>query len=517
MGPELERAKALIDPPQYKMRSVKPADVARPDFRLHPAALLALQRAAGNRAVSALLTPVQRKGGTPAPATKAKDVGWTDAEKTETGHKWNVDAQDVGEIHRIPLEGLTVGFQGKAASELTKESAAGKAIVLVPKSTSAALEPADAKLDVVIFLHGFTEDSGTRPFAGYRALDPDKSPKKAPKDKAADLRKGIDPTDVMPVPDVMPVRDVALDDAEGQLQDSGNPCTIMVLPQGGLYSEFGTAGGREFDADAYVKEIIARVVNKRDFLVTDKPPEKIVRRITMAGHSGGGIALAEMARVSTGNDAERKKAAEAGRVYEPEQSASSELTGDLVLFDAIRSVDVTAFEAWAKMRLDSDLAALQNIKTEPAAKRDADRRDYLVKSQKLRGYYSTGSTYGEKYKALQIYIDQWFTDHAAELAPLGVAGCLHANFSVMNAVSGSHEELMRGTTAGTSRVNDPKKPRENAGSILAALEALNPDYKASCPPLGELMKPKEKKPTAKPKAEHKGAGEEEKKPAAVAH
>ena len=506
MGPEVERARALIDPPHDKARSVKPADVV-PDFWLHPAALLALQRTAGNLAVSAMLMPVQRQGGTPAPAPKTKDVGWTDAEKTEKGYKWNVDAQDVGEIHRIPLEGLTVGFQGKAASELTKESAAGKAIVLVPKSTSVALKAADAKLDVVIFLHGFTEDSGTRPFAGYRALGVDKSPKNAPKDHAAPLRKGIDSTDVMPV------RDVALDDAEGQLQDSGNPCTIMVLPQGGLSSEFGTAGGREFDADAYVKEIIARVVNKRDFLVTDKPPEKIVGRVTMAGHSGGGIALAEMARVSTRNDAERKKAAEAGRVYEPEVSASSELTGDLVLFDAIRWVDVEAFEAWAKMRLDNDLAALQNIKTEPAAKREADRRDHLAKSQKLRGYYSTGSTYGKKYEALQIYIDQWFTDHAAELAPLGVAGCLHANFSVMNPVSGSHEELMRGTKAGQSRTKEAGQPRENAGSILAALEALNPDYKASCPSVGELMKAEE----TKPKAKHKATVEEEKTPAAVGH
>jgi hypothetical protein len=488
---------------------VKPADVARPEFRLDPAALLALQRAAGNRAVSSLLTPVQRKGGKPAPALKPQDFGWTDAAKTEEGYKWNVDAQDRGEIHRIPLEGLTVGFQGKGESELTKESAAGKAIVLVPWSTSLALKAANAKLTVVIFLHGFTEDPKERPFGGYRALDPDKSPKKAPGDDAAPLRKGIDSNDVMPV------RDVALDDAEGQLQDSGNPLTIMVLPQGGLESQFGTAGGQQFDAAAYVREIIARVVNKRDFLVTDKDPETIVGRTTMAGHSGGGFALAEMARVSTRNDRERKKAAEAKKDYTPSPSASSELTGDLVLFDAIRWHDLGAFEDWAKMRLDTDLTALQNIKTEPAAKREADRRDYLAKSQKLRGYYSTGSTYGDKYKALQINIDKWFSDHADELAPLGVAGCLHANFSVMHSVTGSHEEIMRGTEAGKTRIRDVGKPRENAGSILAALEALDPDYKATCPPLGDLMKPEEKKPKAK--AKHKGAVEEEKKPAAVGH
>jgi hypothetical protein len=454
-----------------------------------------------------MLTPVQTGG--PKPAAVPKDFGWTDAEKTEKGYKWNVGPQDVGAIHRIPLEGLPVGFQGKAKTPLTKESASGKAIVLVPTSTSGALKAANAKLTVVIFLHGFTENSETRPFGGYRALGVDKSPKNAPRDDAASLRKGIDSSDVMPV------RDVALDDAEGQLQDSGNPLTIMVLPQGGLSSEFGTAGDREFDADAYVKEIIARVVNKKDFLVTDKKPEAIVGRVTMAGHSGGGIALAEMARVSTRNDAERKKAAEAHESYKPEPSASSELTGDLVLFDAIRKVDLPAFKDWAKMRLDTDLAALKAITTEPAARREAERRDYLAKkSQKLRGYYSTGSTYEKKYKELQIAIDQWFTDHMAELTPLGVAGCLHANFSVMNSVTGSHEELMRGIKAGKSRVKEAGKPRKNAGSILAALEALDPDY-TTCPPLGDLMKPEEKKPKAK--AKHKGTVEEEKKLAAVGH
>jgi len=464
--------------------------------------------AADSRAVSALLSPVQRDHhAPPAPKPTPQEAGWTDAKK-EKGYKWNVDAQDVGEIHRIPLEGLTVGFQDAAKSSLTKESAGGKAIVLVPKSTSTALQGPDAKLEVIIFLHGFTEDSETRPFGGYRALDLDKSPKKAPEDDAAPLRKGIDSTDVMPV------RDVALDDAEGQLQDSGNPLTIMVLPQGGLRSEFGSAGGREFNADAYVKEIMSRVVNKRDWLATNRKPEEIVRRVTMAGHSGAGMALAEMARVSTRNDPERKKAAEAHKDYKPAPSAGSELTGDLVLFDAIKWDDLSAFEEWAKMRLDDDLTALQDIKTEPAAQREADRREYLVKkSQKLRGYYSTGSAYGAKYKALQTYIDQWFREHEAELAPLGVAGCLHANFSVMNPVSGSHEELMRGTKAGQSRVKEAGKPRENAGSILAAIEALHPDY-TTCPPMGDLLtKPEEIKPKAKAKPE--GAVEEEKKPATV--
>src|SRR5947209_16090560 len=142
LGPEPKRANGLIDPAQDKVRSVKAADVARPDFRLHPAALLTLQRAAGNRAVTALLTPVQRGDDKPAasPTPSTSDVGWSDAKNVEKGHKWNADVHDVGEIHRIPLEGLAAGYQGAASMEkLTKESAGGKAIALVPAAINQRL------------------------------------------------------------------------------------------------------------------------------------------------------------------------------------------------------------------------------------------------------------------------------------------------------------------------------------------------------------------------------------------
>ena len=43
-----------------------------------------------------------------------------------------------------------------------------------------------------------------------------------------DLRRGIDPTDVAPV------RDVALDQAEQQLEDSQEKQLVIVIPQGGL-------------------------------------------------------------------------------------------------------------------------------------------------------------------------------------------------------------------------------------------------------------------------------------------
>jgi hypothetical protein len=271
LGPELKRAKVLNDPQQHQLRTVKPADVARPEFRLHPAALLALQRAAGNRAVSSLLTPVQRDHGPPpAPKPTIKAVGWSDAEKVEKGYKWNADVHDVGEIHRIPLEGLAAGYQDPARMEkLTKESAGGKAIALVPTAVKKCLaDPEtgpDVTVEVVIFLHGFTEQTEDRPYAGYRALDLDENVKRKQSAYLASLRKGIDDKDVMPV------RDVALDEAEKQLEESGRALTIMVLPQGGLRSEFG-----KFNADAYAKEVVSRLTQTK-YMKTDRAIQQLQR------------------------------------------------------------------------------------------------------------------------------------------------------------------------------------------------------------------------------------------------
>ena len=154
--------------------------------------LLDLNRLAGNRALAGML---QRK------------VGWTDA--VDKGYAWNKDERKRGNVRRIPLEGLAAGMgtarkdkrawrwvvdnpetgegheelESTKIGELSPESAEGKAIVLVP----AALD-ATQPIEVVVFLHGFTEGTH-RPFAGLRALDP--APKK-PSPKMADLRKGID-------------------------------------------------------------------------------------------------------------------------------------------------------------------------------------------------------------------------------------------------------------------------------------------------------------------------------------
>src|SRR4051794_19388371 len=152
-----------------------PARRASPQPTLR-GSLIGLHRSAGNRAVGRLVRVLQRK------------VGWSDA--VSDGYGWNAGPHLVGAIRRIPLEDLPVGLPKDAPiPNLTTESAERRAIVLLPKALDAAQE-----VEYVIFLHGHTEKSKTRPFAGWRAYKP---PKKKPDDDAdtIELRNGIDATD----------------------------------------------------------------------------------------------------------------------------------------------------------------------------------------------------------------------------------------------------------------------------------------------------------------------------------
>ena len=114
---------------------------------------------------------------------------------------------------------------------------------------------AKQKIEVVVFLHGYTENTG-RPYAGWRTLSmPPPGKGKAPKkdEQLERLRQGVDKDDTAPV------RDVALDQAEQQLEESGQAQQVIVLPQGGLHSQFGKAGDSNFDSGAYVAEIVTRL------------------------------------------------------------------------------------------------------------------------------------------------------------------------------------------------------------------------------------------------------------------
>jgi len=316
------------------------------------APILQLHRLAGNRAVTGLV--LQRA------------VGWTDASAKVTGaRKWNDDEHPVGKVRRIPLEGLKEGTGASMSAKdqkgwqdipaLTSEKTIGKAIVLVPDDLDAG-----KSIEVVVFLHGHTEGTH-RPFGGFRTLD--QTVKGAGK-HMQDLRRGIDPSDTAPV------RDVALDQSAQQLEDSKEKQLVIVLPQGGLYSQFSKTGGKDFDAGPYVNEIVTRLQTEKRWKddkggVAASAPS--VTRIVMAGHSGAGAALSHMANAD-------KPGVKPGE--------SSALPNDLVIYDAINGWGQrNAFEEWAKRRLDEALAIL----TDPTID-DKAKLVHLNTAPKLRGY-----------------------------------------------------------------------------------------------------------------------------------
>jgi len=401
--------------------------------------VLDLNRLAGNRAVAGLLQ---------------RNVGWTDAVKK--GYGWNAGEQTRkgGTVRRIPLEGLAEGLSmnrrdqqawkwvvddkktGAGHEELestnipslSTESAKGKAIVLVP----AALD-ATKPIEVVVFLHGFTEGAH-RPYAGLRALDP--APRGA-SPKLTSLRKGIDSTDVAPV------RDIALDEADLQLEESGRSQLVILIPQGGLHSQFNKEGRADFAATALVNEVVAKLQTEKRWYGPDGKPAAsapTVKRTSMSGHSGAGAALSAMAK-------------------------RGEIKGDLVLYDAINgSGQLGRFKTWVKQRLDEDLAAL-------AAEPDEQKQmEYLQGAQKLRGYCT--DSYIDIYILLEAAIDAWFAANQSKVGKL--APCLRANYSLQY-VDVHHEELMRGSDAG-------KKRTKGTGTLLDAIKLRPlPATAAACP------------------------------------
>jgi hypothetical protein len=389
---------------------------------------------AGNRAVAGLVSV-------------ARKVGWTDA--STQGKAWNADEHQVGKVRRIPLEGLGEGLdasnpkdvEGREIAAMSSEKAKGKAIVLVP----AALD-ATGSIEVVVFLHGWTEGLH-RPYLGYRELtDPaptTKDQSAALKERLPRLRQGVDATDTAPV------RDVALDNAEQQLEESGQTQLVVILPQGGLHSQFSKTGGKDFDAGPFVNEVVARLKTEKRWknaggTVIDSAPT--VGRITMAGHSGAGAALSHMANATVN--------ARTGTKFE--SGKSSALDASLVLYDAINGGELEAFKRWATMRLDEDYAVLMDPTTTDEAK-----ALHLQMVPKLRGY--TTDAYIDQYIRLDKHIADWFAKHP-KLGPW--APCLRANFT-LDYFDLDHEELMRGDRAGAPRA-------AGKGNIAEAIRSLHP-------------------------------------------
>jgi hypothetical protein len=395
--------------------------------------LLNLQAGAGNRAVARLLAPAR-------PALQRK-LGWANA--VTDGYGWNVDERLTGKlktIRRIPLEGFGEGLQDdRAIAALTPESAKDRAIVLVPKTLDAG-----KPIEVLVFLHGFTEGKH-RPFAGWRTL-PKLKDRPEGKPNVEPLRQGID------TKDVAPVRDVALDDAPQQLEDSGLTQTVFVLPQGGLKSQFGKAGDYNFDSHTYTHKVVERLQAEhvwKDASGKDAAAAPTVGRISMAGNSGAGATLSNMAKES---------------VIPGSARASGILMGDLLLYDAMNSQgQLNAFKDWALMHLDNALIVVTMKDLD-----DATKFKYLREAQKLRSY-ATGGGYQTRNDALKEALERWFRKNAKKLGKFEAA--LRSNFVVTNVNEGrrvafEHEEMMRGAKAGKARA-------AGAGGILDALKGLH--------------------------------------------
>jgi hypothetical protein len=414
-----------------------------------------LNRSAGNRAVAHLLQ---------------RHVGWKKGSKK--GRQWNRDEQAVGTIRRIPLEGLSEGLGDEAwMPDLSSEGGKGKAIVLVPDSLDAT-----KAIEVMVFLHGWTEDAGTRPYAGWRTLDTKPA-------GLSDLRRGVDAALVPGVPDIAPVRDVALDQIEQQLQESGRKQLVIVLPQGGLTSEFDKNSGKTFDSKTYIGKIKTRLLTEgvwkdgKGNAVKDEPD---VSRVIMAGHSGAGAALSSAAK-------------------------AGDIKGDLVIYDAINGPgERKGYLEWASRRLEEDLIAIK------AAKTDADVLRYLQSAPKLRGYATGWRTkdgedrgYIVEYMKLDDAIQTWFDASRTELGRW--AGCLRRNY-YFEYHDLLHEELMRGSSAAHERA-------ANTGNVLDAINALHapapaPPTGAACP-MPKSLRERYNEIQAKKKAEREEKAKEE--------
>ncbi len=258
---------------------------------------------------------------------------------------WNEKARKIGNTWRIPVEGITRGNQAASikaparktpAAPLTQdtpESAAGRAIVLVPPSADLS-----DGVEVLLQFHGHD--------VGYR-------------ERTDTSGFGVDPGSV---------RDVEEDLLPQQLE-AGQRRMIAVLPQGTHKSKFGIK-----DPAAYVDEVLALTVPILNTVGRTAGLKQVgVRRIVMSAHSGGGREMVKAAGVL-----------DPGAETTDEQWLRSP---PMLLFDAINGPgEVGTAAALMERWLNADLAIL--------TKAGAGARALLAKrGLKLRSMYSDSPMY----------------------------------------------------------------------------------------------------------------------------
>ena len=203
---------------------------------------------------------------------------------------------------RIPLEELKTGFQKPdKLPSWTDESAAGKAIALVPQALDATKIQ-----EVLLYFHG----DGP----GYRQANQNFCIFASSKQGC--LEKGW-------------VEDVETARIAQQLQSSARPI-MAVLPQ---CPHGGARGEWPIDCDVYLDEIFNRLVKAG--IWKQKPSDF---RVILAGHSRGGDTIAKMIE-------SRKKLL-------PSKLAQ------LAIFDGIHS---GRYQIWALGRLTADLKKIEGL------------------------------------------------------------------------------------------------------------------------------------------------------------
>lgn len=387
-----------------------------------PKGLLALQATAGNQAVLGLVRSLQRAPG---------GSGWADADKS--GKAWNASAHVESGYHRLPIDGLPLGNQkdvsgdhgldwkgrgdnGKNEQEKTTESAAGRAIVLVPTNFDPK-KPAK----VMLHLHGFTSRV-VDPYAGWRQSAKDAT-----------------------------VRDVTHDRIEAQLQSVKDSQLIGILPQGVGHSEFGKDVLVPAPYVAEVMRSLAKVAAKDGVALPDLSGGY---QLVLSAHSGGGATIAKALDAEVA-DAKRK----AGKAADPDVKPAAEV----ILFEALYGDSQSdSVWHWAEFHLTRALAAIKSASTV------VGQILAIAGCPNLRAY--RGSSPDAKGKAAYDRLDRnisgWFKTHGGELG--AAEGPLRQHFQVIVLSGVEHETSVRGLG------DDPA-----AGPMADALNAVSNPGQAS--------------------------------------
>jgi hypothetical protein len=315
---------------------------------------------------------------------RSPKVGWADRRPSSL----NLKPNSVGKIRRIPLDGLAQGNQDESAG--SSESAKGRAIVLLHPDFKS-----EKDAEILLHFHGRN--------AGYR-------------------QQG------------KVFRDRDTDRIEQQIEASGNPQLIGILPQGTNLAVFGKVNNENaFNSDAYFGEVLTTL--KTTGMLATVPR---VSNVMLSGHSGAGELINEKL---LGGASTSSLPSKFGTLKE------------VALFDAINGPhEFDAIKDWIEKSLDADLNQL-NHQTDNQAK-----LQYLKTSMRFRAYYSdtsngsytrwhVGPVKNSKVKdstPVKQFIENWFNQHASELGGITSAAyqALQQNYRVIYVGHADHDAIL---------------------------------------------------------------------------